>query len=90
MHTYTAFVHTQHIHKHLPPVTNTGIPALCARTMVADTVVAPLSFFAMTSAKSRRDVLRTLGSLATLVHERNERGQCVKEGRGCAGEMYEE
>lgn len=47
-------------------MTKTAMPARCASTMVADTVVAPCCFLAMTSARSRRDVLRTLGSLAIL------------------------
>ena len=47
----------------LPPVTNMWMPALAARSMVADTVVAPSSPLAMTKAKSRLDVLFTLGPL---------------------------
>ena len=44
---------------HPPPVTNTAMPARAASSMVADTVVAPSSWRAMTSGRSRRDTLRT-------------------------------
>ncbi len=42
-----------------PPVTKSGMPARCAISMVALTVVAPRPRPASTSARSRRDVLRT-------------------------------
>ena len=41
------------------------MPALAASSMVAETVVAPSNPLAMTSARSRLDVLQTLGPLHT-------------------------
>lgn len=46
-----------------PPVTKTGMPARCASSMVADTVVAPSRRLATTYARSRRDVLRARSPL---------------------------
>ena len=40
-----------------PPVTNTSTPARCARSMVAETVVAPVARLATMGATSRRDTL---------------------------------
>ena len=48
-----------------PPVTKTWMLALAASSMVAETVVAPSNPLAMTSARSRLDVLQTLGPLRT-------------------------
>lgn len=42
-----------------PPVTKTEIPARAASSMVADTVVEPSSFLAMTYARSRLEVFWT-------------------------------
>ena len=52
-----------------PPVTKMWMPALAARSMVAETVVAPSSPLAMTSARSRLDVLHTLGPLHIYLYE---------------------
>ena len=46
-----------------PPVTKTRMPARAARTMVADTVVAPSRPWAMTCGRSLLAVLRTLPPL---------------------------
>ena len=46
-----------------PPVTKMRMPARAARTMVADTVVAPSRPWAMTSGRSLLAVLRTLAPL---------------------------
>ena len=44
-----------------PPVTKISTPALCARSMVALTVVAPVAPLAMHDATSRRDTLSADG-----------------------------
>jgi hypothetical protein len=42
-----------------PPVTKMGMPARCASSMVADTVVAPSSCRAITTGRSLREVFCT-------------------------------